>query len=50
MIPTEATVRIVFIEAAREPMAEFRKFTASFVTPTKRPETAKMPRITTMTV
>ena len=50
MMPTEATAKIVRIEAALEPMAEFRKFTASFVTPTKRPETAKMPRMTTITV
>ena len=50
MMPTEATARIVRMGAAFEPMAELRKFTASFVTPTKRPETARMPRITTITV
>ena len=50
MMPTEATVRMTFIEAALEPMAELRKLTASFVTPTKRPEIARMPRMPTMTV
>ncbi len=50
MMPTEATERIVRIEAAFDPMAELRKFTASLVTPTKRPETARMPRMTTITV
>ena len=50
MMPREATVRIVFIEAAFDPMAELRKLTASFVTPTKRPETARIPRMTMMTV
>ena len=49
-MPTEATTRITLSEAALEPSAELRKFTASFVTPTKSPETARMPRITTMTV
>jgi hypothetical protein len=50
MMPTDATVRIIFIEAALEPIAELRKLTASFVTPTKRPETARIPRMPTMTV
>ena len=49
-MPTEATVRMVFMDAALEPRAELRKFTASFVTPTKSPETARMPRMTTITV
>ena len=35
IMPTEATVRML---------------TASFVTPTKRPEMARIPRITTITV
>ena len=38
-------MRIVRREAAFEPMAELRKFTASFVTPTKRPETARNARM-----
>ena len=50
MMPTDATVRIIFIEAALEPIAELRKLTASFVTPTKRPETARIPRMPTITV
>ena len=50
MMPIEATVRMVRMEATLEPMAEFRKLTASFVTPTKRPDTASRPRMTTMTV
>ena len=50
IMPTEATVRMTRIEAALEPMAELRKLTASFVTPTKRPEMARIPRITTITV
>ena len=49
-IPTDATSRMVRIEAALEPSAELRKLTASLVTPTKRPETARMPRMPTMTV
>ena len=49
-MPTDATPRMVFMGAALEPMADVRKFTASLVTPTKRPETARMPRMTTMTV
>ena len=50
MIPAEATSRIVRMVAALEPIAELRKLTASLVTPTKRPETARIPRITTITV
>ena len=49
-MPTEATSMMTFSEAALEPMAELRKLTASFVTPTKRPDTARMPRMTMITV
>ena len=49
-MPIEATSRMVFMGAAFEPMAELRKLTASLETPTKRPETARIPRITTITV
>ena len=49
-IPTDATARMVRIEAAREPIAELRKFTASFVTPTKRPRVAKIPISTMITI
>ena len=49
-IPTEATERMTFMEATLEPIAEFRKLTASFVTPTKRPEMARTPRMPMMTV
>ena len=50
MMPKDATARMIFMCAAFEPIAEFRKFTASFVTPTKSPETARIPRIPTMKV
>ncbi len=50
MMPTEATSRMVRIEAALEPRAELRKLTASFVTPTKRPVIARTARMPIMTV
>src|SRR5690625_191335 len=37
--PTLATVKIVFKEAALEPKAEVKKFTASLLTPTTNPAT-----------
>ena len=49
-MPAVATSRMTRIEAALEPMAELRKFTASLVTPTKRPDMARIPRMPTMTV
>jgi len=49
-MPTEATVRMTRIEAALDPIAELRKLTASFVTPTKSPETARIPKMPMMTV
>ena len=38
--PRLATIMIVLKEAMREPMAEFKKFTASLLTPTKRSKAA----------
>jgi hypothetical protein len=46
-IPIDAIARITFLGAALEPIAELRKFTASFDTPTYRPPIAK--RIRTIT-
>ena len=40
MIYGLATIMIVLKEAMREPMAEFKKFTASLLTPTKRSKAA----------
>ncbi len=39
-IPTAATVKIVFFLATLDPNAEFKKLTASLLTPTTRSETA----------
>ena len=50
MIPIEAIIRITFLGAAFEPIAELRKLTASLVTPTNRPATARMPRTITINV
>ena len=47
-MPIAATLIIVRREAALEPMAEFRKFTASLETPTTRSETASTARIKTI--
>ncbi|CAI8272360.1 MAG: Uncharacterised protein [Flavobacteriia bacterium] len=44
-IPTLAMISTVRIEATFEPMAEFRKFTASLLTPTIRSTTANVKRI-----
>ena len=44
--PAQATARITQKGAALEPTAELRKFTASFETPTKRSQTARMPKRT----
>ena len=46
--PTEATMIIVRNVAARLPMAELRKLTASLLTPTERSNTARMKRKTMM--
>ncbi len=48
-IPTAATVMITLKEATLEPIAEFKKLTASFVTPTIKSEPANRNKITTMT-
>ena len=40
--PRLATIIIVLKEMAFEPMAEFKKFTASLLTPTTKSATAKM--------
>ncbi len=46
--PMAATIITRLKEAAREPIAEFRKFTASLLTPTDRSNTAsKNKKITT---
>ncbi len=46
--PIAATIITRLKEAAREPIAEFRKFTASLLTPTDRSNTAsKNKKITT---
>gem|GEM_PF-5042178 len=42
-----AIKRIVFLEDAFDQIAEFKKFTASFATPTIRSSTAKTKRMTT---
>ena len=42
--PMEATIRIVRKRATFAPIAEFRKFTASLLTPTMRSKTASMNR------
>jgi hypothetical protein len=49
-IPIDATIRITRRGAAFDPIAELRKFTASLVTPTKRPETASTARMAIITV
>ena len=49
-IPAEATHIIVLNEATLEPIAEFRKFTASFPTPTIRSAIAKQARTTILTI
>jgi hypothetical protein len=47
IIPSDAIVRITFLGAALEPIAEFRKFTASLETPTYKPPMAKRMSTTT---
>jgi hypothetical protein len=47
-IPTLATIIMVLNEIAFDPMAEFKKLTASLLTPTTKSVMAKMPRATTM--
>ncbi len=42
--PMEAIISTRLKDAAREPIAEFRKFTASLLTPTERSNTASMNR------
>ena len=46
--PTEAISTSVRKVAARDPMAEFRKFTASLLTPTQRSKAARRNRKSTM--
>ncbi len=43
-IPKLATIMMVLKETALDPMAEFKKFTASLLTPTTKSATAKMAR------
>ena len=50
MIPIEATNKMTFLGAAFDPIAELRKLTASFVTPTNKPATARTPRTITINV
>ena len=42
--PTDATMSIRLNDAAREPTAELRKFTASLLTPTDKSKTASIKR------
>ena len=44
MTPAAATHIVVRKEAMRQPKAEFRKLTASLLTPTKRSKRAKAPQ------
>ena len=50
MMPHEATAIMKRFGAAFEPMAELRKFAASFITPTNNPDTARIPNMTRITV
>lgn len=50
IIPKLATINIVLKGATRDPMAEFKKFTASLLTPTIRSIMAVRNRITMRTV
>jgi hypothetical protein len=45
--PTPAMIIITLNEAAFDPIAELRKFTASLLTPTTKSEIAKMKRTIT---
>ena len=49
-IPRLATIIIVRNDTALEPIAEFKKFTASLLTPTTRSIIAKMPKTTSITI
>ena len=44
MMPTDATVRIIFIEAALEPIAELEKIDCVVRDADERPETARIPQ------
>ena len=46
-IPKAATIIIILYGAALAPIAEFKKFTASLLTPTTRSEIANTKRIIT---
>ena len=46
--PKAAKINITFNEAAFEPIAEFKKFTASFATPTVKSTAANKSKIITM--
>ena len=48
-IPTAATAMITRKEATFDPMAEFKKFTASLLTPTIKSEAANKNKMTTIT-
>ena len=48
-IPSPAIRRITLKEATFDPMAEFKKFTASLLTPTIKSETAKIKSTITIT-
>lgn len=49
MTPAAATHIVVRKEAMRQPKAEFRKLTASLLTPTKRSKQARIARKARMT-
>jgi hypothetical protein len=48
--PAAAIARIILKDAAFDPMAELRKFTASLLTPTIRSEMAKRKRTPTIKI
>lgn len=48
--PTPATAKMVRIEIALDPIAEFKKFTASLLTPTTRSAMARTNKITMIDV
>ena len=50
MTPIEATNIVVLNEAIRQPSAEFKKLTASLLTPTKRSNAASSPRNTSSAI
>ena len=50
IIPTDATAMMILRGAAFDAMAELRKLAASFITPMKRPVTARIIITTSMKV